>query len=111
MPMNPKPRPAPTPAAELQKIPNVGPRIAGDLLRLGITGPDDLVDRDPDELYDELCRIDGARHDPCVRDVFAAAVHFARGGPPRPWWTFTPERKAREKRQERRPHGSTRGTT
>jgi hypothetical protein len=91
-----KSTPAPTAAKVLQKIPNVGPAIAADLLRLGITRADDLVDRDPDELYDTLCRIDGVRHDPCLRDVFAAAVHYARGGPARPWWTFTPERKARD---------------
>jgi len=75
--------------------------MARDLLRLGITRSDDLVHRDPEQLYDELCRIDGTRHDPCVLDTFTAAVDFARGGPPRPWWHFTPERKARDKaRQE-----------
>ena len=61
----------------LQRIPNVGPAMA-------------------DDLYDALCRLDGVRHDPCVRDVFAAAVDFAEGGPPRPWWAFTPGRKARD---------------
>ena len=97
-----KPKATPNaPVAELQKIPNVGPAIAGYLLRLGITGPDDLVDRALDEMYEELCRSDGARHDPCMRDVFAAVVHFARGGPARPWWAFTPERKARGDRQRR----------
>ena len=99
--MNPKRKPASGPTAELQKIPNVGPAIAQDLLRLGIASADDLVDRDPDELYDELCLLDGTRHDPCVRDVFAAAIDFARGGPARLWWHFTPERKARDKRQRR----------
>jgi hypothetical protein len=94
-----KRRSASTDAVELQKIPNIGPAMADDLLRLGITRAEDLVERDPDTLYDELCRVDGVRHDPCVRDVFAAAVHFARGGPARPWWSFTPERKARDRRQ------------
>jgi hypothetical protein len=85
------------PSKRLRQIPNVGPAIAGDLLRLGIADPADLVAREGDELYDELCRIDGVRHDPCLRDVFAAAVDYARGGPPRPWWTYTPERKARDR--------------
>ena len=97
--MNLKRKPASGPTAELQKIPNIGPAMADDLLRLGISTADDLVDRDPDELYDELCLVDGTRHDPCVRDVFAAAIDFARGGPARPWWHFTPERKARDERQ------------
>ena len=83
----------------LRTIPNIGPAMADDLMRLGIAGPDDLVGRDPDDLYDVLCRLDGVRHDPCVRDTFAAAVDFANGGPPRPWWAFTPERKAREQRR------------
>lgn len=94
-----KSRPVSKAATELQKIPNIGPAMAGDLLGLGITAVDELVGRDPDEMYDELCRIDGTRHDPCVRDVFAAAVSYARGEPARPWWAFTPERKAREQRE------------
>ncbi len=93
-----KSRATPSAAKALQKIPNIGPAMADDLLRLGIVDPVDLVERDPDQMYDELCRIDGTRHDPCVRDVFASAVDFARGGPAQPWWAFTPERKARDRR-------------
>jgi hypothetical protein len=83
-------------AARLQAIPNVGPATAGDLLRLGISCPDDLAGRDPDALYQALCALDGQRHDPCVRDVFAAVVAYANGEEARPWWTFTPARKARD---------------
>jgi Pathogenicity locus len=82
--------------ARLREIPNVGPRMAEDLLKLGIERLEDAAGRDPDEMYQELCAIDARRHDPCVRDVFAAVVSYARGGPARPWWEFTPERKARE---------------
>jgi hypothetical protein len=84
--------------ARLQQIPNVGPKMAGDLLKLGVTRLEDAAGRDPDEMYHELCAIDAKRHDPCVRDVFAAVVSYAGGGPARPWWEFTPERKAREER-------------
>ena len=84
-------------AKRLRMMPNIGPAMADDLLRLGITAPDDLIGRDPDDLYAALCRLDGIRHDPCVRDTFAAAVDFARTGVLRPWWAFTPERKARER--------------
>lgn len=31
-----------------------------------------------------------------MRDVFAAVVSHAEGGPARPWWEFTPERRARD---------------
>lgn len=81
----------------LQRIPNVGPATAQDLLRLGIASFDDLVNQDPDEMYERLCCLDGTKHDPCVRDVFAAAVAYALGKPARPWWEFSRERKARER--------------
>ena len=77
-------------------MPNVGPATAEDLLRLGIAGQDDLVGRDPVELYETLCRLDGVRHDPCVLDILTAVVAYAEGGPPTPWWEFTPARKNRE---------------
>jgi hypothetical protein len=80
----------------LQQIPNVGPIMAGALLKLGVTSLEDTAGKDPDEMYYDLCAIDAKRHDPCVRDVFAAVVSYAEGGPARPWWEFTPERKARE---------------
>jgi Pathogenicity locus len=79
--------------ARLEDIPNVGPAIATDLRRLGVTAPGDLPGRDPYALYDELCRVTGERHDPCVLDVFIAAVRYMAGGPRRPWWKYTAERK------------------
>jgi hypothetical protein len=87
--------------ARLKGIPNVGPRMASALLKLGVTRLEDGAGRDPDEMYYELCAIDAKRYDPCVRDVFAAVVSHAEGGPARPWWEFTPERKAREAREKR----------
>lgn len=78
----------------LQDIPNVGPATVGDFRLLGIHRPEELIGRDPYAMYDELCARSGQRHDPCVYDVFIAAVRFMEGGPPTPWWKFTPERKA-----------------
>ena len=82
--------------ARLCAIPNVGPATAGDLIRLGLTRLEDMAGRDPEELYTTLCRLDGVRHDPCVRDVFAAVVAYANGEEARPWWAFSAERKACE---------------
>jgi hypothetical protein len=79
--------------ARLEDIPNVGPAIAADLRQLGFTQPDDLVDRDPYAMYDDLCRITGQRHDPCLLDTFIAAVRYMAGGPKKPWWKYTAERK------------------
>ena len=46
-------------------------------------------------MYDNLCRSTGQRHDPCLLDTFVAAVDYANGAPPRPWWEYSRERKAR----------------
>ena len=75
-------------------MPNVGPAIAAKLERIGIARPEDPRGRDPDELFEQLCALDGRRHDPCLLDTFVAAVAFADGGPARPWWEFSRERKA-----------------
>jgi hypothetical protein len=77
----------------LEDIPNVGPAVAGDLRRLGITTPGELSGRDPYAMYDDLCRTTGQRHDPCLLDTFIAAVRHMEGGPKKPWWKFTAERK------------------
>ena len=79
---------------ELTQIPNVGPATAADLRLLGIEEPQQLVGRDPYELYDRLCLATGQRQDPCVMDVFIAAVRFMEGAPAQPWWAYTAERKA-----------------
>ena len=81
--------------ASLEDIPNVGPAVAADLRRLGITTPADLLGRDPYALYEGLCEITGQRHDPCLLDTFIAAVRFLAGGPWKPWWAYTAERKRR----------------
>src|SRR3954471_45556 len=79
--------------ARLEDIPNVGPAVAADLRQLGITAPAGLPGRDPYALYDDLCRITGQRHDPCVLDTFIAAVRYMDGAPKKPWWKYTAERK------------------
>ena len=78
---------------ELQRIPNVGPAVADDLLRLGIRSLEKLAEQDPHEMYRCLCELDGTRHDPCVPDVFAAVTDFARGIEPKPWWEYSRLRK------------------
>src|SRR4029453_5254786 len=77
----------------LEELPNVGPAIAADFLRLGIRTPRELAGRDPYALYDQLNRVTGTRHDPCVLDTFISAVRFMDGAPARPWWKYTAERK------------------
>jgi hypothetical protein len=77
----------------LEDIPNVGPAISADLRLIGIEHPEDLLGRDPYDLYERLNDTTGTRHDPCVLDTFIAAVRYVDGGPKMPWWAFTAERK------------------
>ena len=84
----------PAEARGLLELPNVGPATALDLVRLGIVEPKQLRRRDPDRMYEALCKLDGVRHDPCLLDVFASVVAFVNGAPARPWWAYTPKRKA-----------------
>ena len=79
----------------LTEIPNIGPAIARKLERIDVRGLDDLRGRDPEQLFERLCALDGRRHDPCLLDTFVAAVAYADGGPARPWWEHSRERKAR----------------
>lgn len=79
---------------EFQTIPNVGKATAEDLVRLRVRGVKDLARRDAMKLYAALCELDGRRHDPCVIDVFMAAVEYAKTGACEQWWKYTPARKA-----------------
>ena len=74
-------------------IPNVGPATAGDFETLGLRSPAELARCDAYALYRRLCAATGERHDPCVIDVFLAAIDFMNGAPARPWWAYTGQRK------------------
>ena len=76
---------------------SVGPAIERDFVLLGVKNVDDLAKRDPEVLYNKLCRKTGTRQDPCVLDVFRAAVAQARD-PKLPaeqcvWWYWSRVRK------------------
>lgn len=79
--------------SRLEDLPNIGKASAEDLRLLGIHAPADLAGQDPFEMYTRLCQITGARHDPCVIDVFMSVVRFMEGGEALPWWAFSEERK------------------
>lgn len=76
---------------------NIGAAMQSDLHMLGVATVGQLATRDVDELYLDLAAMTGTRHDPCVHDTFAAAIHQARTGEALAWWDFTPARKARQK--------------
>lgn len=80
---------------QLEALPNIGRAMANDLRLIGINHPRELIGKDPFALYDLLCTQTGQQHDPCVIDVFMAAVDYMEGGAPLPWWRFTAARKER----------------
>jgi hypothetical protein len=77
----------------LEQLPNIGPSIAADLRLIGVVHPRELATKDALSLYQSLCAKTGRRQDPCVLDTFMAATEFMRGGDPKPWWTYTAQRK------------------
>jgi hypothetical protein len=87
--------------SRLDALPNIGKSIAAKLRLIGIDHPEKLIEMRPFEMYEALCAKTGKKQDPCLIDVFMAAVHFMQGGEPLPWWSFTQERKKRMDQQKR----------
>ena len=77
----------------LLKLRSVGPSTVEDFKLIGITKISQLIGKNPNSLYDELCRISGVKHNPCVLAVFCAAVAQAEN-PSLPkekknWWYWS----------------------
>lgn len=79
---------------DLQQIINVGPSTAEDLKQIGIRKPQQLIGKDPFDLYEKICAHSGEFNDPCVLDVMISSVEYMEGNRPRKWWSFTKQRKA-----------------
>ena len=52
-----------------------------DLYALGVRRPEDLVGRDPDDLYERSCKRQGVRVDRCLLYVYRCAVNYATHRP------------------------------
>ena len=92
-------------AAELRRLhdqTSVGAATSRDLDRLGVNSVAQLARRNPEKLYEELCRVTGQSQDICCLDVFRAAVAQARNprlpAEQRQWWYWSRLRKARDAR-------------
>ncbi len=59
----------------LQTLRNIGPKMAADLLSLGIETPQQMLRADPEALYQELRRRNGGTLDRCVLYAFRGAKH------------------------------------
>jgi hypothetical protein len=81
----------------LADLVSIGPATLQDFEMLGVKSVAQLAREEPGKLYKRLCTITGQRQDPCVLDVFCAAVAQARDPqlPPekRQWWYWSRERK------------------
>ncbi len=82
---------------ELKDLISVGKATLEDFQKLGISTVDELAKKDACELYLHLAEITGKKQDPCVEDVFAAAIAQARD-PNLPhekcqWWYWSRMRK------------------
>jgi hypothetical protein len=77
---------------DFRRIPGVGPSIAEDLWELGFRSVEELADKDPQKLYDELCSLHGCHVDRCMLYVFRLAVYFASNTTHDPdklkWWNW-----------------------
>lgn len=81
---------------EILDLMNIGPATYKDLQLLGIKTIGELANACADDLYSRLQIITEKSHDPCVWDIFAAAIHEARTGKQEPWWQWTKIRKKRQ---------------
>ena len=63
---------------ELKDLIGIGRAMRKDFEQLAVCSVAQLATEDPDELYERLCRITGARQDICVLDVFRCAVAQSR---------------------------------
>jgi nucleotidyltransferase/DNA polymerase involved in DNA repair len=85
---------------KLEDLYSVGPATVRDLKHLGITRVEQLAGKDARDLYERLGRLSGKRYDPCVLDVFSAAIAQARDPrlpeEKRRWWYWSRIRKSRK---------------
>ena len=88
---------------DLQRIPDIGPSLAADLVELGIVRVADLRRRNPERLYEQLIALRGAHQDRCVLYTFRCAVYFAKEPNPEPerlkWWNWKDAARLRQTRR------------
>jgi hypothetical protein len=82
---------------------SIGPKMERDFEKLGIRSVPHLARQNPERMYEKLNSLTGTRQDPCVLDVFCAAVAQARDArlPAEQcqWWYWSRRRKARGQRK------------
>jgi nucleotidyltransferase/DNA polymerase involved in DNA repair len=85
---------------KLEDLVSIGPAMLDDLELLGVHSVAQLSRRNPQAMYERLCRLKRQRLDPCCLDVFVAAVAQARDPnlpiEQRQWWYWSKMRKRQD---------------
>ena|SRR5579864_8399545 len=86
---------------QLDELISIGPAMLRDFAELRIQSVAQLARQNPKRMYERLNRLRGQRQDPCVLDVFCAAVAQAKN-PRLPaekcqWWYWSRKRKTGKK--------------
>lgn len=75
---------------DLKNIPGVGKNMEQHFFNIGIFTIDDLIGKDPEELFLKDCSFKGLQDDRCVLYVFRLAVYYANNSVHEPkklkWW-------------------------
>jgi Pathogenicity locus len=81
---------------ELSQLRNIGKAMRADFELLGIGSVQELAHCEADELYQRIHDLTHMRHDPCVWDTYAAAIHQAKTGEALAWWEFSQVHRQRQ---------------
>lgn len=77
---------------DLKNIPGVGKNMEQHFFNIGIFTIDDLVGKNPEELFLKDCSVKGFQDDRCVLYVFRLAVYYANNSVREPeklkWWNW-----------------------
>lgn len=83
---------------QLGDLVSIGPAMLRDFELLGVRSVAQLARRNPERMYEKLCRLTGQAQDICCLDVFRAAVAQANNPnlpvEQRLWWHWSRKRKA-----------------
>lgn len=77
---------------DLKNIPGVGKNMEQHFFNIGIFTIDDLIGKNPEELFLKDCSVKGFQDDRCVLYVFRLAVYYANNSVRDPeklkWWNW-----------------------
>lgn len=77
---------------DLKNIPGVGKNMEQHFFNIGIFTIDDLIGKNPEELFLKDCSVKGFQDDRCVLYVFRLAVYYANNSIREPeklkWWNW-----------------------